>query len=235
MEGFFVSIAVLCYAIIICQLCFMEISTIKDWLQQPSDYNAGVLLFEKYGSNKTLLALFKSGATFFTKKKLHLELTNIAKSNAAIISTSISSKEKIKTTVRVKIVPELLPAHLKIEYNKLGDLIRQIGHLHGKLTVIDSDKQRGEIAFKIIDLVEQRRSIYTRLDNYVATGKDLLKVEEKPVITESEELKKFRLKNELQLLRSSRSKLKKKPHRVDDYNAVLEKIKVIQKQISNEG
>lgn len=212
----------------------MEISTIQDWLQQGADYNAGVLLFEKFGSNETLLQLFRSGSTYFTRKKLHLELTTIYK-QAIVPVAKIKESVQTPAPIRQKINPELLPVELKTEYNKLGDLIRNIGHLHGKLTAVITDKERYKISDEIIALVEQRRAIFLRIDNYIATGKDTLKVEEKHALGESEELKKFRLKNELQLLRSSRSKLKKKPHRIADYNEVLEKIKVLEKELNDEG
>jgi hypothetical protein len=206
----------------------MDISFCLTWLNGPGDYNQGIEFYQMHGQNNALKKLFATGPTLFNKKKLRSEIEAISK-NIPAAEGIVLEKSKIDKAK--------LPEHLQIEFNKLHGLIQTISHQHSRLDLIQNTEDRYQACKLIIAAVEERRSIFQRIDHFNATGHDLIKKEiRKPEVNKElsadPELRKFQLKEELRLARSQRSKLKNKPTRIAAYNAIVKRIQEIEIEIS---
>ncbi|OFY87852.1 MAG: hypothetical protein A3F72_02985 [Bacteroidetes bacterium RIFCSPLOWO2_12_FULL_35_15] len=199
----------------------MEISFYTKWVASGREYKQGVDFYLKYGSNNTLKALFQSGANIYTKEKLDSELRAIS---------VLVPERKISKYNR-----DDFPLQLQTEFDKLGELIRKIGYLHAQLAIVRTNSDRFKIAKDVLKLVEQRRNIFNRLDEFKTTGKDLLPIEIKKEIpeynTENVALKALQLKDEARRLRVQRSKLKSNKKRVADYNYTVTRIAEIDMEL----
>lgn len=207
----------------------MEISIYKHWLINGSVYETGIALYDEYGTNSTLKKLFAAGKSYYTEKKLDQELSKLEipfyKKQPAEVKTSFSKK---------KIIVENLPDNLKAEQEQLGPIIREIALLNARLDLVASDKERAVLAFRIVDLVHQRRGIYYCLDYFQANGKQmpnaLVNVTEQiePVANELEIL---RLKNQRKLIASQISKAIGKPNKQAKLNDLIATRDEIDKQL----
>jgi hypothetical protein len=209
----------------------MEISFYNQWVDNGADFAEGVAYYTIHGDNDTLKALFTKGDNYYNRMKLRAELQNLKVAVAPKEPAVTEIPEDFKTfRVPVKrINPDLLPDVLKTEYYKLGPLINQIRFLHAKLDT-ENEEQRCAYALKIVENSSIRRSIFNKIDEYLATGK-LPIVEEKPTPVAVQDLSVYQLKEELLLLRSRRSKLKKRLDRSADYESVLARICLIEKEM----
>ncbi len=206
----------------------MDILFAHTWLNSKRDYKSGLEFYNKYGINEALKKLLSLGLTHFNASKLLSEIQSIAKANPEVFLPGIQKK---------KIDRAILPIELQTEFDKLQGLIQTISHHHSRLDLIQLDADRYNCAATILNAVEQRRFVFQRIDHFLQHGSDLIRnepVKIKPVeiLSENEELRKLQLKQQLILLRAQRTKLKIKPHRVADYNDVLDKIDKIEKQLN---
>lgn len=203
----------------------MEISKrIKQFILNPTNYQAGLKLFKEAKPKSPLLRLLQHEDDY-SRIKLISELQ--------IILNSLPEEKKepafksyTKSKLAGTIDPEKLPEQLRLEYYQLSPYIREIAHNHSQLKLVATDQERLVRAARIIELTGLRRGIFTRCDYFMETGKELPMPETKkaviPKLSDSKEILEARA--ELIRKRSSRSKLKKNPRRQKDYIAVCERI-----------
>ena len=125
-----------------------------------------------------------------------------------------------------KINLEILPEDLRIAHARLSPLIREISSLHSRLFNCTSDLQRYEVCLKMYPLIIERRLIFSRIDQYVLTGTDILKKTPDTVqVKKMPDLPMdYEVEYNLKKLRVQRSKLKKNPRRIEEYNQVCAQI-----------
>lgn len=194
----------------------------KHWCDNGSDYVTGVEFYSRHGSSDTLKHLFASGENSFTKRKLSDELEKLQ---------HIATQPATNNRTKAKLLRDKLPPHLQTEYDRLGELIRKMSYLHPQLSVVKSKIDRANISAEILSYAEARRVIFNRLDHFAETGQDLLQVNEKASESEKKEASPLEQKEELLRLKVQRSKLKKKPNRVNDYNIVVTRIAELEKEL----
>ncbi|MES2590894.1 MAG: hypothetical protein V4608_03330 [Bacteroidota bacterium] len=198
----------------------MEISFYKHWIEKGRNYADGVAFYSIHGTNKTLKSLFATGDTKYTRQKLSEEIAKIP-----VLHKETGNRAK------PKIIRDKLPPILQTEYDKLQGLIAKMSFKHAQLELVHTDDQRHALSKEILSLGDQRRSIFMRIDHYLANGKDLVQeavVKKEP---EGKNLLVLQLQDELRKLRSQRSKLKTNKKRVADYNAVLTSIADIERRL----
>ena len=199
---------------------------LEQFLNNKLSFKQGVKLYEQLGGSPVLLNLFKTEDDF-ARKKLRTELQK--RFNSLNNKTTVLKSGPVKSPKkRNDINPDILPNHLKTEYLKLGPIIRQISFLHAKLEEKNNSTDRYKLAVEIIDLAKQRRTIYTRLDYFIDHNRDMPGFE---LVKEAADLKDtpyFEALHKLQLLRVRRTKLKKLPARIKDYEKVVDEIKILE-------
>jgi len=211
-------------------ICFVEILVlIQQYLNGDLTYKQGVAIYQKHGDNAALKKLFLQGEDDYSIKKLYSELQAI-ETRLKANNTNNAFKSFTESKLKGKVNVEILPAHLRDLYHKRIQLIREIALLHSRLPLYPNDTERLAAASKIVDLTEERRIIFTRCDYFMEHGKDhpaYALVEVEPPVTEG--ISYFEAQYKLKLLRSRKSKLEKNPKRLDDFNQLLEDIKIYKK------
>lgn len=206
----------------------MEISIYTQWLNNGGTYAEAVELYNKYGSNNTLKSLFQTGETYYTSRKIAFEIK-------ALENVVLPQVPQVYTEPKIKIDFQALPENLKKEYVKLGPLIGQIRFLHANLSNAQSKETRQQYALQILDCVKNRRAIFNEIDYWLKHKKQLVQPKQETVAeipgTETEELKKLRLNEQLRRLRVQRSKLKKQPHRAEKLVEVCTLISKIEEEL----
>lgn len=212
----------------------MEILVLIDrYLKGDLDYNQGVSLYKKAGDNAALKKMFSSGEDDYSIKKLKQELQKIAdKLKAAAATTSFKSFTESKLKGKVKV--EILPTHLRELYHKRISLIRETALLHNRLPLYANDAERKVAADRIIELVEERRSILIRCDYFMEHGQDHPSyiIIEKPEVV-STNVNYYEAQYKLKLLRSRKSKLKDNVARHADFVNVCEQIVNLEKIVAD--
>ncbi len=137
----------------------MAIIKISEWLKSKRNYDAGVALYKKYGSNKVLMQTFTFGKNKYSEKKLADELT---KREHATSDDAITIKKKPKKETPVD-VQEL---HLRTK-----EKYKDMSALHSHLEDAMSDEERNELAHKILDLDDEVTAGYEAVDHFEDTGK----------------------------------------------------------------
>lgn len=201
---------------------------IQEFLSGKLSYTEGVDLYKRIGKPSSFYIKLFETEDDFSHNKLRNELQKVLNT---LENKQVHSEQKssIKPGNK-KINPDVLPHHLRLEYEKLGNIIRQISFNHAKLEERNKP-ERYKLAEEIIKLTEQRRVIYSRCDYFMENGRDLPQFENNVEEKTIEEIPLFEALHKLQLLRVQRTKLKKLPARVEDYKLVLTKIESLEKHI----
>jgi len=218
----------------------MEISFYENWIKNGSNYSDACSFYNEHGTNNTLKALFNKAETPYTRTKLAFEIKAIGNIPVPVtVDQSIPSDFKLYRQSKKRVDPDKLPDSLKAEWFKLGPLWGETRFLHSRLDTLQTDAGRLEYALKIIELGEQRREIFNKIDFFIENGKELTTLQEKikevvePIPNESAEIKIYKLKEERARLRVQRSKMKKQPHRQLDLNKVNDRLTEIEKELTN--
>lgn len=201
--------------------------SISQYLKGKLSFEQGVELYKQAGASPFILQLLKTEDDY-AESKLRAELQkHFDRLNNVQLPVSKKSENKKHKPIN----PDALPTHLRAEYNKLGNIIRKISFNHAKLEERNSTEERYKLAVEIINLVTERRTIYARCDYYILNGRDLPQFENAKTEVDLMKLPKYEALHKLQLLRVQRTKLKKLPARVNDYNKVCADIKTLEKSI----
>jgi hypothetical protein len=173
-------------------LC-MAISEIQQWVNDDDrEYEAGRLLFERFGNNKYLKKLFAGGKDDYNSIRLLSELKEILRLTPHVMEHEAPKKEIPPSTptpsaadnplssdddYRVfaeKKVQDIdvkkLPEDLQILVGEKGSLIRQASSLHAKLELLPTDLDRMKAADKILNGYSRIDEIWRELDYFQTYG-----------------------------------------------------------------
>lgn len=193
--------------------------------QGSLSFEDSVALFFKCYPNKekTLASFFDTEDEFSWKKlrtglddKMKELLANQNENKFKTITPSVHQEKPINLTT--------LPLELRQEYARLSPIIREIAQLHARLPLALNQKSRFDLAEKIVELTQERRAIFIKVDSFVQSGFYEKPIENKPEPVDASKLKNFQLEYDLKLLRSRRSKAKKNPARLEEFNALSKQI-----------
>lgn len=155
---------------------------IKQWLDGPRDYEAGVLLYCRYGKNRHMKAYLQRKRT---PLKLLYELSKLigidAFANAQIEVLELprstdKDKDELKPDERLKIIREggisysQLPESLKKVYLEACDAYRQMRHLHEKMKLVGTDSERAELRAELLTQADRNRACWAAIDRWAANG-----------------------------------------------------------------
>lgn len=123
---------------------------IKAWLGGAQNYSAGVVLLKQYGKDAQLLQFLQSGITPYRQQRLKDALTDLASGQAIPESqpgTDTLQDPAEVSTVTAQDAPKLLELH-----RQKVVLHREKDELRARLEGIQSDQERGQTAFRILDI-----------------------------------------------------------------------------------
>lgn len=223
------------------------IKEIRRWLSGKRNYEAGRLLYEKYGRNHNLKRIFTRGPNNFNTPKLLQELQMIlnraisreaeaADKKVIAIGQKLSNKKNEqapgslpKSSDFIKTGPgpkkpiriDQLPPRLRELAVKKGDLYREVAYLHSQLLHLDEVKRK-EACRRIIENGDKIRAIWEELDYYHDHGK------EKPIEAAGKKIElpenPVTLHQQLLNLRSRLSKARRDPQKNADKINELESL-----------
>jgi hypothetical protein len=157
---------------------------IIEWLNNPNrDYDAGVLLYEKYGNNKTILDLLrkKKRDAGFLMEKLEYNLAKIAAvpeppvpATAPIAAPEINIAERkfLKQLTEKNIHENDLPVNLRQKLARVKEIVPLLAALHNKLKSATDDASRKKLVEEMESLENEQIEFWAEVDT--------LKKHEKP-------------------------------------------------------
>ncbi|SDG67812.1 hypothetical protein SAMN05421827_109130 [Pedobacter terrae] len=190
----------------------MAIASLTSWLNDPNrTYEHGKLLYDQYGDNKSLSALFKSGSTSFHLSKL----------TAALAALNLKANLEPKPIIILEAPePEPSPEKMRISYDSAPDQIIQIlekkrfnyakaRRLFEAVRVMDSQQHRLDAAIEILDLMDEVNEAWAIIDEWNDTG-HLREQEQKQVVVDVQHMSLQQLLKEKANLGPNISKDRKK-------------------------
>jgi hypothetical protein len=181
---------------------------IKAWLRGSKNYIAGVALFKLYGNNHEMLQFFLKGVTPFRQQRLQESLSVLVSDQApkAVGSDVIPDALTVTQPTTTKSDPKLL------EMNRQKVILsREKDELRAALEDFETDQERGEAAFRILEIRHTLTGIWEIEEYYKTHGR--LPVNSDHLITDLHNLKHHRSRINGNL-RRIRSQLKKAPYNV---------------------
>lgn len=154
---------------------------IKQWLEGPCDYEAGVALFCKHGRNRNLKQYLKRKND---PLKLRYELSKLAGLAVSSLQQEIpvvrtmtnKAPDALKPEERLKILRDgginfrQLPESLQQVYLESCEAFRLMRQLHEKMKLADTDDARAAIRAQLVEQTERNRTCWAVLDRWAADG-----------------------------------------------------------------
>jgi len=134
-------------------------AAIIQWLNSDRDYEAGRILYEKYGTSQAFKDLFKRYNNSYTQEKLADELQAIQNQETPPKPKKWGQKDTSE-----------LPDIIRFKEKHKNDLYAQFCDHHAKLRTVTTDHLRYKHAKAIMDIRPQIRMLWKELDHYAATG-----------------------------------------------------------------
>jgi len=134
------------------------IADIESWLAGNRNFERGVELYERYGTNPALKILFASGASPFSTDKLFKELT------ALCIKAKPKSAPKVEKPKYT--IDDLSPA-LQREFKRKGDLFKQASQMHSDLFHEQNQQRRADLVAGIKSCFDKIAAIWKKCDEYI--------------------------------------------------------------------
>jgi hypothetical protein len=153
------------------------IGAIEDYLRSPEDYLKGVELYRIHGKSQTLLSLFLSGESSYTREKLSAELQSVS---AASVSNHPPPVDKIPPVEKLtaeseskfmRIDVSALPEDLKEKSRHKDALFHQAKMMIDAIRISKSDAERYTLALPIVTNFAEIDLIWKELEDFQLTGK----------------------------------------------------------------
>lgn len=144
----------------------MEI-TVEQWLAGKRDYQQGVRLYEKYGSNLVFLKVFKTVKNDYTIGKL-ADLLSELKGAPPVEQDDEPEQPVTSTQIQIKVIED--PEVIKITRDRAMNLYKECSHLHAQLPLLLTDAERLIAATKILDNMDEVERCWDFVDEYDETG-----------------------------------------------------------------
>lgn len=181
---------------------------VQNWIDAGCPWVIGIDIFKNRVNNKVLLALFESGETNFTKKRLREELEKMLPANK--IEKSAAAVSQLP-----KYDASNLPEPLKSEFIRKGDLYKMASQLHGDLYHEKSKEKRAELYQQIKTLFEEIDSIWKKCDQFMG-----LRPTEVIVPDENDRAKLLQQRNNLRS-NLSKARSRNKPDKIAEFETQL--------------
>lgn len=200
------------------------VQEINRWLNSDQDYAAGVALYHEHGESDVRKRMFASGFSSFNHDKLVQSLKELA---AATISEpdAKAAPEPAKTSEKTPAKPaKVTPANpelyeqIMVQLRALFDE-RTITHSRLDSTRL-SDQQRLKLALRIHELVPEIKKLQ-QVRQYVLEHGKMPEEKGRTIIDENDKACLIQHRNNL---RSKCSKLKKKPEKASELEALKSEI-----------
>lgn len=147
--------------------------SIKKWLNSSKNYNVGLALYLAHGSDDTIKRALQQGESPYRKELLFKELRAIYE----------RSKTGENNTIVVRPSSQALPSPAVLAnpksnkddpyYSEWHPLYKEMMDLRSQLTLLPNDRERGEAAFRVLELERKCRAIWKRRDYYQKTGEHM--------------------------------------------------------------
>ena len=206
--------------------------TIQEWLNSDRNYAAGVALYNTHGTNVNLKRFFTRPETKLTTDKLLYELQQLVQPMVQVPTPKPEDFIKHTPITKPKIDRALLPQQYQALDVKKGRLYDMARYLRTQLenAVEQNQKEKlQDLALKIVKTWREIDAIWLKLDYWNEHGQMMPETGKAKIdldtATENEMLKH---RNNL---RSSVSKLKKKPKRVNDLIEKQKQLDIVVKKL----
>lgn len=153
---------------------------IDKWIKGGCNYQAGVGLYEKYGSNPVYLRMFQGGDKAFNRQKLNQALTQLR--DACPPAKPIEVKQKPKAAAADPAAAPVaadIPELLKVTQQRDANYAELRG-LHALLHSMEEGENLRQLAVRIITLGKKNAELWTRYNHITEHGED--PVQPRPVI-----------------------------------------------------
>ncbi|HRH60547.1 MAG TPA: hypothetical protein PL045_08250 [Chitinophagaceae bacterium] len=213
----------------------------REWLNGAMPYMQGVMLYQVYGDDEKLKALFKKGPTDFTRPKLRECLLEIYNSYSSTSSPAEEKNTEEKNIVAVPQLPDVDPLVMqaceaaakrswKMMMAKRAELFALVRHVpaHEDVNAPDRVKERTGLCYEVHEMARKADEAYDKLAYLREIGR--LPADEINVAEEFSFVTDYELKHTIDNLRKAISKLKKKEQTAErvallqKHNSSLEKL-----------
>jgi len=188
------------------------------WKFDGCNYDDGVLLYEKYGSNQVYKKLFKIRNSF-SEQLLYDELKKIPDIPDKPVHPKKEKKSsgfaKHSKSVHPAINPATLPPELQIKNIRKGQLFKEAAFCFDRLDLLGTDEERFESAKIILSNYDEINNIWEEIDYFLKHGRTMEedferrnKIRPRPVLSSDADMLR-RLHN----LRSNISKNRNNPQK----------------------
>lgn len=158
----------------------MAIAALNDWLNSPTNYQAGIELYRQF-CDGSKLALLQSGNSSFTRDMLRAELEAINDAATVELPTHKVKKEPHQTPELDSFRAHSAHRQNTIDYGKLtpelkalandkGALYNMVRHMHSQLPHLATDEERLAFLFKMEENRLKIEAIWAKLDEFHANG-----------------------------------------------------------------
>ncbi|WP_276496714.1 hypothetical protein [Pontibacter litorisediminis] len=189
---------------------------IRLWLASGKDYATGVALYAKYGSSEVRKRMFASGYSSFNQEKLLNSLEELLQSAAPEPEATPAPHTKAKPTAKHHDHPHFLQLMKQREA-----LLDERTLAHARLNTVKTDTERLELALRILDLVPQIKKLNHIRQHFLQHGSLPEEAQAASPLDESDKSALIQHRNNL---RSTRSKLKKKPDKTKELATIEQEI-----------
>lgn len=206
--------------------------SIRDWLNGSRNYNVGVSLYAVYGNNDSLLECLQQGESKFRAEKLLQHLRAIyeaQKPTPVVIEKRIDAfPEKVTTTTERDELPKIVTKEADPYKDKWMPLYKEMQSLRARLCLYPTAEERGEAAFKILELERKCRYWWQRRQYFQENGVEMPEDNESPPPFADKNMLIERRNNFRTYVSRYRGKLKKHPdnpgwiEKLDYYTKELE-------------
>jgi len=152
---------------------------ISEWFTNGCDYDSGVALYRRIGTDPALISLFEEDYTEFKQGVLEKALSELLESSNAEVDPGpdfvASESKKFDLPAQVKRVhewPNERDEYLQSLYEEWRPIFRKLKHFQHTIyeVALRSAEEAGKMAHQIMDLDVQCESIYQRRDSYIKNG-----------------------------------------------------------------
>ncbi|HMT28020.1 MAG TPA: hypothetical protein PKD91_01950 [Bacteroidia bacterium] len=149
----------------------MSSAQIESWLNRDDDYNEGLSLYLRFGTNEFLKNLFAGGETTYNRNRLRKELLQL--SDIASDANNIAP-EANKLTQNINSITDeeysRLPTAGIVLQKQWKEWYKEMNALRHQLPNPMTEQVRHEMALKIIDLDHKVREAWDKLDYWRKYG-----------------------------------------------------------------
>lgn len=150
---------------------------IQNWLESNGTYNEGVLLYERFGLNKTWLSTFQNlGETEFTFEQLRKELSQL-QVNSSLTQNKIELTQKVTQLTQKQLIHGISASDLPDAPEEIKKIVERRKYLYSHVNrehqrLIDFVESQAEFRGKLSGEIKMRDVIKT-MDKLTTQGQPL--------------------------------------------------------------